>query len=102
MFCEDCQSHSCPCVMQEEISFMDKEITDLKNKQEEVKGLLRSWIDKQGHDRCWYYPEIFMKLCEALEIKPTVLPCLPSLEEFKQGCERYQNEQFDSNQRPMG
>lgn len=59
-----------------------------------IKEEVEQWIHKQGHDRCWFYPDIFMKLCEILEIKPTKLPCLPPLEEFKVGCEQYQREEY--------
>ncbi len=56
--------------------------------------ILQEWIDKQGHDRCWYYPELFHQLCEVYVIKSEKQPALPSLEEFKAGCELYQLEQF--------
>jgi len=52
------------------------------------------WIDKQGHDRCWYYPDIFRQLCELFDVKITVNPNLPPCKEFKAGCERYQEEEY--------
>lgn len=27
-----------------------------------TKKIIQEWLDKQGHDRCWYYPDLFMKL----------------------------------------
>jgi hypothetical protein len=61
-----------------------------------VRRLVQDWLDKQGHDRCWYYPEIFTELARALDLQHIVLkpPQLPSLAEFRTGCERYQREQY--------
>lgn len=60
----------------------------------EAKQLLQSWVDQQGHNRCWYYPEIFTKLAALFDIKMTVEPSLPPREEFEAGCRRYQEEEF--------
>ena len=62
---------------------------------DEVREVLQSWVDKQGHDRCWYYPDLFNKLCKILKVKPTKKPSLPSLEEFKKGCCKYQSEEYE-------
>ena len=61
-----------------------------------IRRLVQDWLDKQGHDRCWYYPEIFEQLARALDLQHIVLkpPQLPSLSEYKAGCERYQREQL--------
>lgn len=59
-----------------------------------IHRLLQDWLDKQGHDRCWYYPEIFTELAQALNLRGVKPPQLPSLAEFKAGCERYQREQY--------
>lgn len=50
-----------------------------------AKEVLQEWVDKQGHERCWYYPEIFRKLCNILHVMPSKDPALPPLEEFKGG-----------------
>jgi len=60
----------------------------------QAKSLLNNWVNKQGHDRCWYYPEIFQKLCELFGVEMTVEPKLPPPEEFTKGCERYRNEEY--------
>ena len=60
----------------------------------EAAKLLQEWTDKQGHDRCWYYPDIFCRLCEIYGIMPGEVK-LPPLDEFKGGCERYQKEEFE-------
>lgn len=61
---------------------------------DKARSLIQSWLDKQGHDRCWYYPEIFRELADLFGIKPTVDPQLPSVEAFQGGCQRYQAEQY--------
>lgn len=59
-----------------------------------AQAALQDWIDKQGHDRCWYYPEIFRKLCDILEVKQTVECRLPERSEFVNGCKQYQDEEY--------
>lgn len=59
----------------------------------EARNVIQEWVDKQGHDRCWYYPDLFRKLAEIFEVKYTD-PGLPPLDEFKKGCERYQDEEY--------
>ncbi len=62
----------------------------------EVRQIVQSWLDKQGHDRCWYYPELFRELASALGLRPKVSPGLPTLDEFRAGCERFQREEYPS------
>ena len=64
-------------------------------KVQKAKLIIQEWIDKQGHERCWYYPDLFKQLLEVLEVSPTKNPALPPLEEFKKGCERYQEEEYN-------
>jgi hypothetical protein len=61
----------------------------------EVRRLVREWADKQGHNKCHYYPEIFDKLCVFLNIpiQPVYIP----RSEFEEGCIRYQDELFGKN-----
>ena len=56
---------------------------------EKVKELIQTWLDKQGHDSCWYYPDIFNQIADELNIKRTIPSLRPSLEEFKKGCDKY-------------
>lgn len=65
---------------------------DIKLKK--CKDLLQNWIDKQSHERCWYYPEIFEKLAKELGVTITVNPNLPPKEEFELGCKKYMEEQY--------
>ena len=41
------------------------------------RRILREWVDQQGHDRCWYYPELFTMLVAVLDVEATVEPRLP-------------------------
>jgi hypothetical protein len=59
-----------------------------------AKQILREWLNQQRHNRCWYYPDVFNRLAECLGVEATIGPDLPSLEEFRDGCRRYQDEQY--------
>ncbi len=65
-----------------------------KEKVNTAKKILQEWVDKQSHERCWYYPDLFRKLIEIFEINVSKNPNLPPLEEFKKGCEKYQQEEY--------
>jgi hypothetical protein len=60
----------------------------------EARWILQGWLDKQGHDRCWYYPDVFNQLAGCLGATPAVGPNLPPRAEFEAGCGRYQAEQY--------
>lgn len=66
-----------------------------------AKEALQEWVDKQGHDRCWYYPDIFNRLCDILQVKPTKTPSLPPEQEFKGGCNRYRGEEYGSKPKEL-
>lgn len=38
------------------------------NEEQRAKQLLESWIQKQGHEACWYYPDIFKELCILFDV----------------------------------
>lgn len=65
----------------------------IKNK---LASILEEWVYKQSHARCWYYPDIFERLADELGVDyaNTSMKNLPPLEEFKEGCCKYQNEQY--------
>ncbi len=71
-----------------------------ERKYKEARILLQEWTDKQGHERCHYYPEIFRKLCDVLEVEPILDPALPLRNEFEEGCRRYQNEEYSKIEDP--
>ena len=65
------------------------------NKCIKIKNCVKQWINKQGHDRCWYYPDIFREISSILEIHP-VNSDLPPRKEFELGCKKYQDEEYGS------
>jgi hypothetical protein len=64
------------------------------NQDAQARSILQEWVDQQGHNRCWYYPDLFRRLCDLYGIKPTVEPHLPPEEEFKAGCDKYRGEEY--------
>lgn len=67
-------------------------------KVEQIKKVLKEWLDKQSHERCWYYPDLFNRITDILEIQPTKQPNLPPRKEFEQGCRKYQEEEYKKEQ----
>lgn len=65
------------------------------DKTYEARFALMEWINKQGHERCWYYPEIFRKLCGVLGVTITKPMNLPPRPEFGKGCDRYEREVYE-------
>ncbi|MEK6902223.1 MAG: hypothetical protein AABX02_01385 [archaeon] len=65
-----------------------------EDKLSEAKRIIQEWIDQQGHERCWYYPDLFNRLATLLEVKMTKPPALPPLAEFEEGCRKYQFEEY--------
>jgi hypothetical protein len=63
-----------------------------------ARQLLREWVEKQGEDACWYYPDLFRSLARwlgmaALEQSPEANTAPPRAV-FEQGCRRYQYELY--------
>lgn len=58
-----------------------------------TKQILTEWVQKQGHDRCWYYPELFEQLIQlySLEVPPGAKI---SRAEFEAGCKRFQDKEY--------
>lgn len=69
-------------------------MNDLEQKVADAKKIIKEWADKQSHDRCWYYPDLFRRLATLFDINLETNPSLPPLEEFKKGCEKYQQEEY--------
>ncbi len=67
---------------------------DYKARYEEARQVLEEWQGKKGHNRCWYYPELFNKLRGIFNVERSSQPELPPLEEFREGCRRYQAEEY--------
>jgi len=62
---------------------------------ERVEAIVQEWLDQQGHDRCWYYPELFNRLVHELGLITMKEPRLPPREEFERACRKYADEQYD-------
>lgn len=68
---------------------------DATEQNERAKAILQEWIDQQGHERCWYYPDLFNRLIKVYGIETTKEPNLPPRCEFEEGCRRYQEEEYE-------
>ena len=77
-------------------------MNDKERRYDEARGIIQEWVDKQGHKRCWYYPDLFNKLVKVFDIKPSVEPMLPPRDEFEAECKRYQDEEYNPqrNEKP--
>lgn len=59
-----------------------------------IREILIEWQSKQGHDQCWYYPELFRRLCEELDVECRQ-PELPREKaEFDRGCDTFSDEVY--------
>lgn len=54
------------------------------------------WLRKQGHERCWYYPDIFKEVMKALwlTVDGRELDIHIPLVEFQKGCTTFQREVY--------
>lgn len=58
-----------------------------------ARVLLSEWVGKQDHDRCWYYPDIFLQLCDLFGVEVSIPERVPRME-FERGCRQYQDEEY--------
>lgn len=59
----------------------------------ETEKILKEWVAKTGHESCWFYADLFNKLCDLYDIdRPNQQ--LPSRQEFEEGCKKYQDELY--------
>lgn len=58
-----------------------------------IRLLVNDWLGKQGHDACWYYPDVFRQIASVLGIEAPPVG-LPPRCEFESGCKRYQDEVY--------
>ena len=70
---------------------IDRNVNELQN----IRQIVQEWLDQQGHDRCWYYPELFSKLANVLNLTPKIDPALPTRQEFEEGCRKFQDEEYE-------
>jgi hypothetical protein len=67
-------------------------------KYDRARAIVQQWVDEQGHERCWYYPDLFRELAALMDVTPTREPALPPRAEFERGCKRYQDEEYQDRQ----
>jgi hypothetical protein len=77
-----------------QLAELKDEVRRLGEENSQVRATIQSWLDQQGHNRCWYYPELFRQLVQILQLTMTVEPSLPPRCEFEGGCRRYQDEEY--------
>lgn len=82
------------------MSITGDQVLTLATRDNETKRILRLWAEKQGHDRCWYYPDLFRQLMELHGIELPADLGQPSLDEFQAGCKRFQTEEYGLMQAP--
>lgn len=63
-------------------------------KCQEAACLLEEWARKQGHNRCWYYPDVFRALARVLGVELTMTGEQLPRPEFEAGCTRFQDEEY--------
>lgn len=63
-------------------------------KIKEIQQTIMEWDGKEGHDRCWYYPDLFAKIAEIVDVPLNQSPALPPRPEFEEGCRRFQSQEF--------
>lgn len=78
-----------------ELQQLDRDIRKTLLNYTLARDILQEWVNKQGHERCWYYPDIFSKLCKYLEVEENKIPLLPPKEEFRENCQKYEAEQYE-------
>lgn len=58
------------------------------------RTLLQNWTSKQGHERCWYYPDVFDQLHVTLGLElPARRPTIPQ-DQFEAGCLEFQRSEY--------
>jgi hypothetical protein len=78
------------------------ELQQLRQENTEIRQIVQEFLDKQGHHRCWWFPELFKRLATTLDLKPTVEPELPKRREFELGCWQYQDEEYGPAKPALG
>ena len=79
--------------LQEELVVLKTKLKSHQEKYNAAKEVLQDWVDKQGQERCWYYPDKFTELAEILDVPITKVPP-PSVPQLRRLCRRYQDEQY--------
>lgn len=64
-----------------------------------IQKLIKEWDEKQGHSKCWYYPEIFKQIADEAQVKLTNHPPNVPRPQFREQCHQYEEEQYNSDKR---
>jgi len=80
-------------------------------KLEQIRQVILEWDGKKGHDRCWYYPDLFHKIANIAGVPLSQPTDKPSRQEFEEGCRFFQEQEYgpsfglefhpDPNARPI-
>lgn len=81
------------------------------DKLEQIRQAILEWDGKKGHDRCWYYPDLFHRIAGIAGVELTQKKPDISRQEFEAGCTHFQNQEYgpafglefhdDPNARPV-
>ena len=70
-------------------------MVDFERKYNEARQVVQEFLNKQGQDKCHYYPELFAELAKIFDVQTTAKPKLPPRSEFEEGCRKYQDEIYN-------
>lgn len=62
-----------------------------------ITKVVTEWQAKEGHDACWYYPDLFAQIMTALNIEPK-LHSVPPRGQFEDGCRKFQDQTYGPKQ----
>jgi hypothetical protein len=66
-----------------------------KESLDRIRSLVLEWANKQDHDACWFYPEIFREIAAELQLNVRSKPMTLSITVFEEGCKKYRAEIFE-------
>jgi|SRR5690606_24869251 len=68
-----------------------------QGKVKRIKTLIQEWDNKRGHDKCWYYPEIFEDIAKVVNV-PLInnQPCVPRTD-FRNNCQIFEAGIYSKN-----
>lgn len=68
-----------------------------------AQKIIKTWLGEQKHEKCWYYPELFVELAKELRVDTRHADwCSTPREEFELGCCKYQDELYGQRCCPAG
>jgi hypothetical protein len=66
-----------------------------QEKLQKIREIIQTYDNKRGHDRCWYYPDLFEEIAKVVDVSLNNHPILPDRATFEEGCKKYQDQQFN-------